>query len=278
MAWPGLRRRPSGVSSASDPSGADVLEDEAAVVVDVQHHAPQQAIHTVAVALPRVAADLLDQVEQDHRHREHLERLRSGVGDAPDVAPVVGPDEEAVEDGLGLAHQTRLTARPSDFRKRHRVEALAEDLALEGLRTSVGGELEVDAPVVAEGVFAQEIGARARHRQPRGPLLDRPVELGEHPRLPPLQPDVLGRAVDAAVAVEAVEVAAVRGVGAVALPEREHALEEFGLVAAAKGGDLHRWGGGDGVLVSCPSVPSGTGWATGGTRDRRATGVRRQQR
>ena len=93
---------------------------------------------------------------------------------------------------------------------------------------AVEGEVPVEVAVVA--VLLQELGTLDGGIEPFLTGLDGVVELGEHPHFAALQPDELVGVIDAAIAVEAGEVAAEVLVLAFVEPEGDDAVKEFGLI------------------------------------------------
>ncbi len=220
------------------PVGRDGLADEPGLGVHVQQHPLDEAVDVGRKARPVVARDLVDEVEQDHRDGERLRGLLARERRAADVRGVLGPDEQSLEALVRLPRERRVARSAGKLRQGHHIETLAEDLALEGNRLPDPIEREVDPAVGANSVGAHELDARPRETQPLGAGLDGGVEFGEHPHLSSLKPLVLRRVEHLPVARQVVERAAVLAVRRVALPEGQHAVEEFGLVAGAERGEI----------------------------------------
>ena len=224
--------------------GRDVLAHQPPLAVEVQHHAahavPLDRVVVAAVVeglRARRAAQLGDQVEQDHRHREILPSPLPRELRAAERRRVLDQREHALEQLQRAAAVRRVAAGPRILRVGHHQEALGEDLALQADRRAVARQLEERAPVRADRVRGQELRAEPCAVQQR-PVVLVEVELGQHPDLPTLQPDVLVVSEPLPVAVELVEVAAVLLVERVPHPERQHALPQVGADPVAPARDL----------------------------------------
>ena len=93
---------------------------------------------------------------------------------------------------------------------------------------AVERKVPVKLPVVA--VLLEELGTLYGAFEPFGAFLHLVVECGEHPHLAALQPHELVGVEDAAVAVEAGEVAAELLVLRLVEPEGYHFVEQFGAI------------------------------------------------
>ena len=210
-------------------------------------HVPQESLLAL-LELPLVGGglavgELLDEIHENHRHGERLERRLTGIGRPADLLPVERPLPDQREHPPRFLQVAFVAAGPPVFRHRHDVEAFAEDLPLHVDGRAVGRHPEWDPVVGREGLEAEKLGAAAGHRQPLGFLLHGAVELAEQPGLAALQPAVLGDVEHLAGAVEAVPEAAVLAIPGVPLPEWNHAAEQLVLelgAEAAEGLCRHR--------------------------------------
>ena len=149
--------------------GRDVLAHQPPLAVEVQHHTthavPLDRVVVVAVVeglRARRAAQLRDQVEQDHRHGEVLPRPLPRQLRPTERRRVLDQRQHALEQRERAGAERRVSARARVLRVRHHQEALGEDLALQADRRAVAGQLEERAPVFADRVLAQELRAEPR--------------------------------------------------------------------------------------------------------------------
>ena len=181
--------------------------------------------------------NLKSNVAENHGQVEGLQRAGAGRSFVPAAFGVVGLGENDVEGALGdggiFLASFFLPGRGEGYGELSEGdggEGVGEDVVglHEGMAFAVEGEVPVEVAVVA--VLLQELGSLDGGVEPFLTELHGVIELGEHPYLAALQPDELVGVIDAAVAVEAGEIAAEVLVLGLVEPEWDHAVEKFGFV------------------------------------------------
>ena len=158
---------------------------------------------------------------------------------APFVLGVVALFEDAVERAFGDLRILLVARSLGQLGEGHRGERVGEDVVGLDERPSVAREREIPVVVAVVAVFAQELAALSGTFEPFGTILHLVAQHREEPYLASLQPDELVRIVDAAVAIQATEVASALLVLGVLQPEGQYVIEKFGFVFFSQLLEIH---------------------------------------
>ena len=209
---------------------------------------PVKHLHHFVQALPdRVGQQLLvdhrldlqRHVAEDHRQSETLERTRSGISLAPLAFGIGAFLQNPVESPLGDQGVFVAARRNGDLRKSHRRERIGENIIGLHQRAAFARQRKIPVVVAVVAVFAQELAALSGTFEPFGTILHLVAQHREEPYLASLQPDELVRIVDAAVAIQATEVASALLVLGVLQPEGQYVIEKFGFGFFSQWWEIH---------------------------------------
>ena len=181
-------------------------------------------------AVARVAVEL--RLDAAGRFERACARLETPGGIEPRACPLEERDRRG-----DAGH---LAGDRGEPREGHRREHLREDIPPLAQWPAVAGDGEEHPAVGVEAVPFEELHARPRSREPLLPRLDLRAQRREQPAEAALEPDALVVVVDAAVAVEAGDHAAVLAVEAVGHPEGDAVVEQAGPVGVAEGLERQR--------------------------------------